>query len=784
MPSISREQLQNYARDANVELRLTGAGDDPDTSRIETREGTWHGRLARWVKTSELGEADRSGKRAGYGGAHQAVYQSLKEIYGEQIADTAFRSGGFGHERDGEWVTNTDHPLTGRHIAKMLETADREVQRNAGIGGWIGGIRQPDRGEAPDVLLGAKVSVPHGRIPVEQAFRHISADLDEDRERRLVEGHEEHGLWVLDLGLGDGERARLGIHSFRDDPGVFNVFHDGSEYIVPRKDLAEWLQTFTAERFQDRLTDMALHRGEDDTASSLIAHGGNELDEALASLNRNLNTVVSDWNDKALSEIRNSSALLRSNTGLPMDGQELKLKVDLQLAQINTLLNGADATVTQQLFRDEYVDFHKSFRALALQHLMPVKLPNEVRQPIVLAFFREAEACLGDMRANRQSMTDPDVRRGLVDRLGAKLNEELENVNAPGREEICKAIVEGLDEALARAVDEQLITERTLLQQVIVPYHGRVVEELENQRAKLEARSKELDVPIGVQMEPVNVEGILKPANSVGKGERVEWESDSDLSRLAPVLLRFSRQGDDIVASVPNLFGTLERGYEHTNRRVLTMEKVVQDHETRLSGDLSGVPGKGAELQISPQLMNRIAGGELALRVGDGGMERLDMSSVLQLKDLTNPDGNPLDLSDEQLCGLTRFLDDGVFRDMYEQAVRRLHPPGRPPECRSGVEILVQTSWGGNDRPVVDITFRSPLPEEGDDLRYQALDQDGVLRDGEPVRDVERDDLMLSVTLHVPLDQLQAGRPQVTLDEPGVMFRNVPEDYEDALRLR
>jgi hypothetical protein len=258
-----------------------------------------------------------------------------------------------------------------------------------------------------------------------------------------------------------------------------------------------------------------------------------------------------------------------------------------------------------------------------------------------------------------------------------------------------------------------------------------------------------------------------------------------------PIQLRFDRQvteqGTTIVATVPNLFsgvnpdtgraGRYDTPGRHTERS-LSWNAFVENHNDRLGQDRSGV-SRGKELELSPIIPGL---DHVILKIGDTDPERVSYESVVALGNLKAPNGEDLPLTPQQMCGLTRFLNDQAFQDVYAQALRRLLPPEdgqREIGCRD-VMIIVNVSTGHDDQPVFDITFRGSMPDDVD-VRYQALPREGGLPQDAPVLEAEGDDLVLSLTMHVPLEQLQSGRPQVTFDEPVLRFVFAPD--EDELHL-
>ena len=59
--------------------------------------------------------------------AANAVFNSLVKTYGHDIACKAFKAG-IGHQTNGQWDHSWNHPITGRHVQKMLSTAQSELK--------------------------------------------------------------------------------------------------------------------------------------------------------------------------------------------------------------------------------------------------------------------------------------------------------------------------------------------------------------------------------------------------------------------------------------------------------------------------------------------------------------------------------------------------------------------------------------------------------------------------------------------------------------------------------
>lgn len=160
--NLTLEDLRGYALRTDHELRATGG----DGNRgIELREGSWGGRAVRNLKI-RLGE-DRSTKQAGNREVKQAVWKALSAAYGPEIAKRAFVAGAGHLDQFRDVKSSSNHPLSGRHIEKMLEAAEREAAKGfvqelkdrLGTPNDAGGVSRPQRydgqrdGEALRALL-------------------------------------------------------------------------------------------------------------------------------------------------------------------------------------------------------------------------------------------------------------------------------------------------------------------------------------------------------------------------------------------------------------------------------------------------------------------------------------------------------------------------------------------------------------------------------------------------------------------------------------------------------
>jgi hypothetical protein len=295
MPELTTGDLARLARNADLELRVVNNHGEP---QLEQREGWWGGRLMRNLKIY-LSDDDRSGKRHEYMAAKREVLDALRRAYGDEIGERAFHAGiGRRRERDDRWETSRDTPITGRHIAKMLETAEREVRRTEphvvqdfGNGLFVGGDtklnsnavrdwfrlgvtgedspdlegwraqrqrierfdpKQPDKNlsfKISDVTIGDQ----HGRFTQGLGGASVVAEnLLQDANTRRQETPGDHpDFWVLQIVGRDtpfDTGHPIGIRIDRDDPDIVHVFDpQRREVSVPKDQFAGWLSMHAKE---------------------------------------------------------------------------------------------------------------------------------------------------------------------------------------------------------------------------------------------------------------------------------------------------------------------------------------------------------------------------------------------------------------------------------------------------------------------------------------------------------------------------------------------------------
>ncbi|MFO1058437.1 MAG: hypothetical protein U1E53_15900 [Dongiaceae bacterium] len=257
MPPLTLDRLHDIAGRPDAELRMA-----PDRSALEERDGSWSGRVMRNLKIAA--GADREAQQTGYRLAKVAVLQALIDAYGEEIGTKAFRAGVGRPLGETGWQTSADHPVTGRHIERMLREA--ETLANPGLAGWMAGqsgdgpIEQPavQRGRPawprePGPLSGVRATLADG---LEKSFAERLQILTERRSalvgalgreigprRAAQEAPHPADFWVASIALAGGRRAEIGLALSTADSATIRVRdHDGSEAEVPRDGIAQWLE--------------------------------------------------------------------------------------------------------------------------------------------------------------------------------------------------------------------------------------------------------------------------------------------------------------------------------------------------------------------------------------------------------------------------------------------------------------------------------------------------------------------------------------------------------------
>jgi hypothetical protein len=202
-----------------------------DQGLLRNKEGSWGGRLARNIKIA-TGEA-RGAKQASYRQAKEHVLESLINLYGKEIGHKAFRAGVGRARADGGWETSANHPLTGRHVKRMLDAA--ESLRNAAFAGWLA-EKQGHAGEKTPLIERQRslVASRDGVPDFEQVAQGIREAIGEGRDA---------GLWLVTLSQADGGKQELGVHYDPQHPERVELRDaDGQPHLVPLGNLGAWLQ--------------------------------------------------------------------------------------------------------------------------------------------------------------------------------------------------------------------------------------------------------------------------------------------------------------------------------------------------------------------------------------------------------------------------------------------------------------------------------------------------------------------------------------------------------------
>jgi hypothetical protein len=312
MPDITTSDLARFARQSDVELRVIVNGEGQP--QIDERHGWLGGRVARGLKIA-FGKEDRTTKQQEYLSAKREVLKALKKAYGDEIGERAFRAG-VGEMRDGQHRTSSDHPITGRHIQKMIEVAEREIAQIEGVRDfgrngfrdqtgramteratafWMNKMAQgqgspnlDDVGEMQQIeqspsgrfkvgdlhygLRGERVQGQRGRMaPGLTMTSSVGRDLIEDIDRKFQqEPDRTHGFWTIDLemsgggpALGRGRKHVIGIFVDRSDPNTIRVFDaNRREVAIPRDQFAGWLSAHIKDVY-GTVSAISLYRAEE-----------------------------------------------------------------------------------------------------------------------------------------------------------------------------------------------------------------------------------------------------------------------------------------------------------------------------------------------------------------------------------------------------------------------------------------------------------------------------------------------------------------------------------------
>ena len=265
MSGISMDRLKQLAG-TNIELRLKDG-------EIEESEGSLGGRMMRNLKI-KLSDDDRTVERDEYVGAKDHVLMAMIEHYGEDIGTRAFRAG-VGHlTSDGRYETSLDHPISGRHIEKMLEVAEKEFGPRV-MSEWMDKyLGREGQSGARQIEMGGEAGISQSAfgflLPVEpdDPFERMVYRFKASTDARFGERNppsqdtapENHSFHVLKIQI-DGESMTLGLHqSIHDRDTVDVLAFNGETATVAVDELEEWLKS----RFDsEELKGITLHNVRD-----------------------------------------------------------------------------------------------------------------------------------------------------------------------------------------------------------------------------------------------------------------------------------------------------------------------------------------------------------------------------------------------------------------------------------------------------------------------------------------------------------------------------------------
>ncbi|MEJ0019480.1 MAG: hypothetical protein WDN25_23590 [Acetobacteraceae bacterium] len=271
MPELNFSQLRDLATRTDAEL-FVGKRDGNEDDRIYTQEGSLGGRMIRNLKVA-LGSDDRAARQSEYGEAKEAVKRAMVEAFGEDLGTKAFQAGIGRIREDGNWSTDDNFPITGRHIAKMLDTARDLVGGEAQIATWMEGIRGRQNDTLVQVELGEKVSQPLGQVPPDVAFNGLQTDLLNDLQQ-LPDFPPQH-FWMVDVALTGGRHETIALCIDKENPDKVQMRdREGRTHEVDSNAIGARLHAETSRWLSFGVESISLHRINETAAQNVDLYHG------------------------------------------------------------------------------------------------------------------------------------------------------------------------------------------------------------------------------------------------------------------------------------------------------------------------------------------------------------------------------------------------------------------------------------------------------------------------------------------------------------------------------
>jgi hypothetical protein len=256
--------------DSEMRTRLSAKNE----LKATTVDGSFGKRLVRnlSILTRDLTTEAEKEKGKEYGATKEAVHATLKEIYGDELGTKVYRAN-IGHMQGDQHIVSHLHPITGRHIRKMMEQGDRELlaryadPKTGGVkldrdmtsgmrapGATLAWMKSLSPGDGPsDKREGMELRT--SRLPIRDvkgrdSFGEIAETVFRDADKQLEKAR--RAFWTLDVGVGETgkfdrtgkieKKHPIGICIDADDENMVQVY-DGNirSATVSRKDFGAWL---------------------------------------------------------------------------------------------------------------------------------------------------------------------------------------------------------------------------------------------------------------------------------------------------------------------------------------------------------------------------------------------------------------------------------------------------------------------------------------------------------------------------------------------------------------
>jgi hypothetical protein len=355
----------------DAELRIK-EGYGPNT-KVDLVEGSWGKRLVRNLSILARDLTTEAEKKKGddYTATKDAVLASLKKIYDDELATKVFRAN-VGHMQGDDHVTSRLHPITGRHIRKMMEQADREMlaryadpeMGGVRLGRDTSGVRAPEAtagwmkklcpgGEQSDGEV--VVDLRQSKLDIVDAkkrdtFGEIAETLFEDAEARLA--NEPRAFWTLDVGMGKpgsfDVKHPIGLCIDSNAPDMVQIY-DGNvrSVAVPRRDFAPWLAAHLHANYEiDRVE---LHRARltldsyfEPGRSGWVRTVTDDSGDVGALIRRNFAKLSTHREDGRLTCPAFDYDVDRGNFQIRTQGREVALRFGNSGQVLSTLVEGGD----------------------------------------------------------------------------------------------------------------------------------------------------------------------------------------------------------------------------------------------------------------------------------------------------------------------------------------------------------------------------------------------------------------------------------------------------------